>query len=213
MDDRNSNSRLASAVQRVADDVGDVKRSVEEARRDLDGVAECVRDLAAATNAHLRVLDRDAVSEAGRFNELLTAVGKTREALESLDRKARTDVAELVARMSPQELADMAPKALLDNARRISYLGPTGQWPVRGDGTGQHAIIRDPSGAFAIPPQLQLPAPPPAPAEDGLVWNVGGKSIPVGRAGLWILKHALPAGAIGTASHFLWEILHRHAGQ
>ena len=210
MDDRNNNSRLASTVQRLAEDVGDIKHSVEEARRDLDGVAECVRDLSAATNAHLRVLDRDAVSATGRFNELLAAVAKTRDALEALDRKARTDVAELVARMSPQELADIAPKSLLDNARRISYLGPNGQWPARTDGTGQHPIIRDPSGGFPIPQQLQLPAPP---AEDGLVWNVGGKPIPIGKAGWWLLRHALPAGAIGTGAHFVWEIIRHHAGQ
>jgi hypothetical protein len=212
MDDRN-NPRLASAVQRLADEFGDIKRDVEEARRDLDGVAECVRDLSAAVNAHLRVLDRDAVGTAGRFNELMSAIGKTREALESLDRKSRIDVSDLVAQMSPQELADLAPKSLLDGARRIAYLGRdgTGQWPVR-EPTGQHALMRDPSGVFQLPAPPP-PALPPAPPEDGLVWNLGGKSIPVGKAGWWLLKNALPAGAIGTGLHFLLELLHRHASQ
>lgn len=199
MDERN-NSRIALAVQHLVDDVADIKRDVEEARRDLDGVAECVRDLSAATNAHLRVLDRDAASVAARFNDLAAAIGKTRESIESLERKARIDVSELVGRLSPQELADLAPKTLLDGARRIAYLGPSGQWPLR-EPTGQHALVRDPSGVF--------PVAPPPPTEDGLVWHIGGKAIPLGKAGLWLLKHALPAGAIGTAAHFILELLRR----
>jgi hypothetical protein len=212
-------TRLTARFDRLANEI---HRELTEVRRDLAEIAGNVADLSSALNANVRVQDRDALNAQGRYNDLKGAIEALGEKIEEIERAIGVDqqladlpnhvAAQLLSKMSAQQLAEIVPRPTLDGARRIAYLGA--------DPTGPFALpSRDASGAFAVGSAPHPMPTPPAPAatpvapaapDEGLVWNVGTKSIPVGKAALWLVKHALPAGAIGTAMHFVWKLIEAH---